>query len=136
MTVTACLSVRYLHLLGLLTDLILISAQEACRLGGGHPAPKRVLQEEQVRWRPPCFRALLCGGHKTKTDTGDPAPASSTTLTHPGGLPSLGVIPIACPREFGFVASLQRKSPTHPVIGKLDSEHSAPIDLEAPPVAG
>src|SRR5262245_5113300 len=53
------------HLLRFVAHLSLTSGEEACDLGVGHPAPKRVLQEQQVRWRPPFIAALVCSGHKT-----------------------------------------------------------------------
>src|SRR5262245_49432684 len=54
------------HLLRFLTHLTLISRQEARHLGVGHPPLKRVLQEQQVRWRPPFIPALLFGRHGAK----------------------------------------------------------------------
>src|SRR5262249_32751175 len=58
---------RSFHLLRFLTHLILISRQEARHLGVGHPPLKRVLQEQQVRWRPPFIPALLFGRHVAKS---------------------------------------------------------------------
>src|SRR5215475_1708160 len=54
------------HLLRFLTHLIFISRQEARHLGVGHPPLKRVLQEQQVRWRRPFIPALLFGRHGAK----------------------------------------------------------------------
>src|SRR5262245_3460693 len=63
MTVILRSSVRYSHLLRFLTHLSLTSRQETCHLGAGHPAPKRVLQEQQVRRQPVFIPALNDGGH-------------------------------------------------------------------------
>jgi hypothetical protein len=65
MTVILRSSVRYSHLLRFLTHLSLTSGQEACDLGAGHPAPKRVLQEQQVPRQPVFIPALSYGGHET-----------------------------------------------------------------------
>jgi hypothetical protein len=52
-------SVRNFHPLRFLTHVILISRQEARHFGMGHPAPKRILQEQQVRRQPILVSALL-----------------------------------------------------------------------------
>jgi hypothetical protein len=51
------------HLLRFPTHLFLVSRQEARHLGMGHPVPKRVPQEEQVRRQPVFVPTLVRGGH-------------------------------------------------------------------------
>src|SRR5215475_6841579 len=108
------------HLLRFLTHLIFISRQEARHLGVGHPPLKRVLQEQQVRWRPPFIPALLFGRHGAKCGR-----CWSWLVHETAALTSACCILVSCSREFGFVARPKEKSSGR--VAPLRGSASVPV---------